>query len=134
MPYSEYMGHVIDHLIQIQDTIPQRAELAPKDRDLLCKQHPSVRSGQSSVVSHVIPPTSPISWHIQGIGDTSSNRVHDVNFPDKEWGYLALDPTGFQFIGPDRDPIDMSNTSQYLRAAEVIRESGLPNYRDPVSP
>ena len=63
------------------------------------------------------------------MGDTSSNRIADVNFPDKEWGYLALEPTCFQFIGPGREPIDMSNTSQYLRAAEVIRESGLPNYR-----
>ena len=44
MPYSEYMGHIIDHLIQIQDTIPQRAELAPKDSDFLCKLHPSIWS------------------------------------------------------------------------------------------
>ena len=108
------MDHIIDHLIQIQDTIPQRAEIAPRDSDLLGKQHLSVRSGQSSVVSCVIPPTSLTSLHIQGMGDSSSNRIPDVNFPGKKWGYLALEP--------DREPIDMSNASQYLRAAEVITD------------
>ena len=67
------------------------------------------------------------------MGNTNSNKIPDVNFPDKEWGYLALEPTCVQFIGPDREPIDMSNKSQYLRAAEVIRESGLDNNRWPVS-
>ena len=68
------------------------------------------------------------------MGDTYHNKAPDVNFPDKEWGYLALEPTCFQFVGPDREPIDMSNTSQYLRAAEIIRESGLPNYRGALIP
>ena len=50
MSYSEYLDRLIDHLIQIQYTIPQRGELALKDSELLSKQHLSVRVGQSSVV------------------------------------------------------------------------------------
>ena len=68
------------------------------------------------------------SLHIQVMGDTYHNKAPDVNFPDKEWGYLALEPTCFRFVGPDREPIDMFDTSQYLRAAKIIRKSGLPNY------
>ena len=129
MSYLEYMDHIIDQLIQIQDLVPQGAQLAPAENGVLCKQHPSARAASSSIVSRLLPPASPTSLHIQGMDNITFNRVPDVNFPDKEWGYLALESTRFKFIGPDRELIDMSDASQYLRAAEMIRESGLPNYK-----
>ena len=53
----------------------------------------------------------------------------DLNYPDKDRGYIALQPTDFRFIGPDRLGIDTSNLDLYLKVAGTVRQSGLPNYR-----
>ena len=53
----------------------------------------------------------------------------DVNDSNKTRGYIAMEPTNFSFIGPDIATEMVTSTSQYLRIAETIRHSGLPNYR-----
>ena len=53
----------------------------------------------------------------------------DVNNPAKTRDYIAIEPTDFTFIGPDRATESISSTNQYLRIAEIIRHSGLPNYK-----
>ena len=61
------------------------------------------------------------NWHGQlGAG---------INYPDKNRGYIALQPTDFQFIGPDRPGIDTSDLDFYLKVARTIRQSGVANYR-----
>ena len=53
----------------------------------------------------------------------------DVNDSNKTRGYIAMAPTNFSFIGPDRATERVTSISQYLRIAEIIRLLGLPNYR-----
>ena len=65
--------------------------------------------------------------------DVGTNRHSqfgaDINYPDKNIGYIALEPTDFQFIGPDRPGIDTSDLDLYLKATRTIRQSGVANYR-----
>ena len=46
--------------------------------------------------------------------DVSSNlasvhAIKDVNFPGKKSGYITLENTQFQFIGPDRAPVGIDS-------------------------
>ena len=49
---------------------------------------------------------------------------------DKTHGHITLLADEFSFIFPDREPIAIKNTNQYLRIADTIRNTGLPNYRE----
>ena len=62
-------------------------------------------------------------------GIVSSPLCQDVNYPHKTKGYIAVESTPFQFIGPDRAPIKCDSIGQYLEMARIIRHSGLPNYK-----
>ena len=55
--------------------------------------------------------------------------VKDFNYPDKTTGYLAQDSTNFTFIGPDRRPVKIDSVETLLKVAEVIRNTGQPNYK-----
>ena len=61
--------------------------------------------------------------------DRQTCQYRDINYPTKLKGYIALQPTKFEYIGPNRLGIDTKNSDQYLRLAKMVRESGLPNYR-----
>ena len=71
--------------------------------------------------------------NIVNISDTKHSGVaisplcQDTNYPHKTKGYIAVESTPFQFIGPDRAPIDCDCVDQYLEVARIVRQSGLPN-------
>ena len=62
-------------------------------------------------------------------GIVSSPVCQDANYPHKTKGYIAVESTPFQFIGPDRPPMKCDSIGQYLEMARIIRHSGLPNYK-----
>ena len=56
--------------------------------------------------------------------------MKNINFPAKEWVYLALQPTDFVLNDHDRDIFVINDISNYIRVAETIRVSGLPYYKE----
>ena len=81
----------------------------------------------SSVV--LLPPsaaTSPVASHLNYLIVVSKQNIYD---PLKEFGFLAHSDLEFTFIGPGRHPTPLDNIDTYIRAARVIKETGLPNYR-----
>ena len=64
---------------------------------------------------------------------SSQNTVkfenRDVNVPDKDRGFLGLSDRSFSFIGPDRQPVVMDSIQEYIKAADIIKSSGVPNYQ-----
>ena len=62
-------------------------------------------------------------------GIVNSPRCQDINYPHKTKGYIAVESTPFEFIGPDRAPVKFDSVDQYLEMARIIRHSGLPNYK-----
>ena len=56
-------------------------------------------------------------------------NVTDVNVKNKTRGFLNLEATNFQFIGPDRDLIEYKDIDHVCKLAKIIQSTGLPNYK-----
>ena len=61
--------------------------------------------------------------------DIAKLNSKDVNFPDKDRGFLGLSDRSFTFIGPDRQPVVMNSIHDYTKAADIIKQSSVPNYQ-----
>ena len=57
-----------------------------------------------------------------------SATPRDFHYPNKNVGYLAQSDETFSFVGPDRQPIRLNSIDQLIQVANLIRDSGLPNY------
>ena len=51
------------------------------------------------------------------------------NFKSKTRGRLVHQSTNFQFIGPDREPMDLSNVQEFLEIAHIVNETGTSKYK-----
>ena len=52
----------------------------------------------------------------------------DKNCPDKSRGFLNHSKAQFTFIGPDREPVLISDINQCVAIAKLIQETGKPNF------
>ena len=59
----------------------------------------------------------------------SHGNLVDFNFPYKTRGHLVHADTSFQFIGPERDLVQIDSVQKCLEVADIILGTGLPNYR-----
>ena len=64
--------------------------------------------------------------HLDAVAD---HVVSDCFDSTKKLGFLALEGSQFQFIGPDRDSPNLLSLADYISMAKVIHSTGLPNYR-----
>ena len=59
-------------------------------------------------------------------------RKHGVSrhalLQSKSFGFHDHHPKKFSFIGPDRAPQHIDSIDAYLGVAEIIRDTGIPNY------
>ena len=117
--YESYMNNVILSLIDVQYNLENNMTDTP-DKTLTQKNQNNVSEVD---ISHCT--------HVNAMSDKKCHtHLHkDINYPSKVRGYIAMQPTKFKFIGPDRPPIDTGNSNQYLKFAKTIRESGAQNYR-----
>ena len=53
---------------------------------------------------------------------------HDISIPDKQFGFPNHKHPTFQFMGPDREPVHIRTIEEHLHIAEIIRQTGVPNY------
>ena len=53
----------------------------------------------------------------------------DFVIADKDRGFLNHHSADFSFIGPGREVTSIDNILQYMHTADIIRNTGLPNYR-----
>ena len=107
-------------------------------RSLIDLQSDSVKKVDVTDISEIIVDTDSknsrtIVDNVTPINVSGTDMKHKVfrhvNSPEKTRGYIAIEPTDFTYIGPDRATESISSTSQYLQIAEIIRHSGLPNYK-----
>ena len=49
-------------------------------------------------------------------------------FLNKKFGFLNHERPSFHFIGPDREPVHIRTIEKHLHIAEIIRQTGVPNY------
>ena len=104
------MDQLISSIIELQDS--HHCDTTDRNYDLS---------------QHVNTDTESIESRRSGI--VNSPPCRDINYPHKARGYMALEPTSFHFIGPDRAPIDTDSCDNYLHVALIIKQSGLPNHK-----
>ena len=124
--YQEYITNVIDSIIVSQNVNNECNRLDnTMDSQTMLEQNDahSISDYQINTQRHT---PKELENPVRG-------RV-DINDPSKTKGYIALQSTQFQFIGPDRATEELSSVHQYLRIAKTIRESGLPNYKQATIP
>ena len=129
LTYEEYMVSVIDQLIEHQDQIcPLRQPLKTASK-ISCT---NVCSNQltDSVTSHSLLPTK-IQANFWAYDDQqrATTQLTDFHFPDKRRGFLLLQSGSFNFVGPDRLPITIDSVDKCIAIANIIRETGKPNYQ-----
>ena len=111
--YENHMDKVIDLLIQLQtdDNVIDRSS----DKDIID-----------------VGPQEVSNQPVQSLTDDSvikKTLARDINDPNKTRGYIATEHTNYEFIGPDRATVNITDVSQYPRLANIVESSGLPNYR-----
>ena len=81
--------------------------IVPSPRDLNFNQHDNIDTNSANGVPTV---------GTKGSGIVTSPLCRDVNYSDKARGYIAIDSTSFQFIGPDRATIE---NYQAIRSSQL---------------
>ena len=131
MPYVDYMQCIIDNIITHQDN------LMNKNNDSLTQDHAQGHTterlilddfnthNQGNASEYVPIDTGPDLDCYTKQGATGV----DIYQPNKAHGHFTLSSDTFEFVGPDREPVEASTKYQYLNIAETIRRTGLPNYR-----
>ena len=128
----EYYGHNYDiYLTKIIDAIMNQ-----ENSD--SSSHMAIACDNNNDNTYL---TQDQSWYPQGNpelarakvsyakGHSDSEGVVDFNYPDKRIGYLNQAPTDFAFIGPDREPIEIDSIDKLLHVADIILDTGVPNYK-----
>ena len=60
--------------------------------------------------------------------DMGTSPSSDYSIPNKTRGFLFQESGDFQFIGPDREAIDIETVNQCISIADIVRETNKPNY------
>ena len=115
MSYTQYMETIIDRLCVLMDSHSLGDDLQPFDT-------PNDAMG----VTHV--PNS-ITALLNVDTKTNPQVDHDAYIPSKTVGFLSHEDTVFKFIGPDRSPVSIDSVDKCIEIANVIKSTGLPNYR-----
>ena len=55
-------------------------------------------------------------------------------FPGKTKGFINHIVSEFQFVGPDRVPVEITTVEQCIEIASIIRSTGAPNYQKARNP
>ena len=116
--YEFYMDQVIVSLIDFQDR--HDCDTTEESCDFSFSQHNNIDTKAAVEVSTVD------TWCL---GIVNSPLCRDGNYSDKVRGYIAVEPTSSQFIGPDRAPVNLDSIDHYFDVTQIIRQSGLPNYK-----
>ena len=132
MSYEQFMDRLILSLIERQDELS--AHEVNNDHVYL-RNEPEIL-----VCDNILAPTdNTLTDETTAIPDffdahtgCNSNAVTDFNDKNKTKGFLSLEDTNFEFIGPDRDLFEYKSIDQVIKIAEIIKETGLPNYKQAI--
>ena len=127
MSYEQYMDRVILSLIERQDKMGNDANRKFKATEPTAVNIPINVTNNTNKTFHE-DNSIPHYFEAQ-IGHKLNKNVTDVNLKNKTRGFLNLESTNFQFIGPDRDLIEYRDIDHVCQLAKIIQDTGLPNYR-----
>ena len=115
MDYTQYMECVIDELCMFMDLQCSSDKL----------QLPDALVDASDTGS---TPNS-ITALLHDTGFQIPQVDHDAYIKGKNVGFLSHDNVTFEFIGPDRPPVLIDSIGKCIEVANIVRSTGVPNYK-----
>ena len=125
--YTDYIIQIIDKLVEQMEEGSADASADLQQVEARYRDH-HIDSFVSDC-SREVSASNQVAEHVKNA--TSSTRcctIRDFNIQSKTVGYLALESTDFEFIGPDRLPVSINSIETCLRVADVILSTSKPNY------
>ena len=115
--YTQYLETIIDKLCVFMDLDSLRVDF-----------HSSDASNDATDVTYI--PNSITA--LLGVDTNTTLQVsYDTYIPSKTVGFLSHKDTVFEFIGPDRLPVSIDSVDKCIEIVNIIRTTGLPNYKSP---
>ena len=127
MTYDQYMTDIIDNMIAQQEKAidDMGSHVLPWEQTPLVSD---LRSECHDVCVDAVVPS--ILRNLDDNSEFGKDLISDPMFPDKEKGFINHVISEFQFIGPDRAPVEITTVEQCIEIANIIRSTGVPNYRE----
>ena len=142
MTYDRYMECIIDAIISYQEKridglymngsngmleSQKQNILKQKDSEVVCTGYKVslTKTNNTSV-------DCSLSLDLKALLHANTEQIHsgrDIYLPNKSHGHLTFKAEHFEFIGPDRKPMEVNNIHEYLKIAQAIKSTGVPNYK-----
>ena len=139
--YEEYMINIIDNLIDGADSLDDSGNMTTPRTGVYSVYNQQTDEVRMSLDAHTTNYTcteldiqlGQPKWAYDdspSLTDRDTLRpIRDFHYPNKFTGYLAQEATAFEFVGPDRPPVDITSIEQLIAIADIIRNTHVPNYR-----
>ena len=126
--YTEYMQSIIDSIVHHDSNVTQSDNWVPGSQVKIATAVCNVEE-QESIDGQIDIFPNGLTAHIPDTNAQGLNkRSSDVHLPHKTVGFLNHTVDEFQFSGPDRLPVHITNIDQCLNIASIIASTDLPNY------
>ena len=139
--YEEYMINIIDNLIDGADSFDDSGNMTTPRTGVHSVHNQQTDEVRMSLDAHITSyacteldtQLGQPKWAYDdkpSLTDRDIPRpIRDFHYPNKFTGYLAQEGTAFEFVGPDRPPVDITSIEQLIAIADIIRNTHVPNYR-----
>ena len=123
--YTDRLHNIIDQLTTDESDIESARSVDYSDCNIVTEfqvRDEDMTDGHSS--------SFPNSFTaLVGGNDSDDSKVYcDAVIPDKTVGFLNHSVPQFSFTGPDRNPVNITSIDQCLCIADIIAQTGCPNY------
>ena len=126
--YTVYLENIIDSLtnddLNVNYMLDNESCFSDLNKSVNCNLYTPVNTDRridtfpNTLTAHLCTPSP----------QAPSKIFADAQAPYKNVGFLNHSIEDFQFIGPDRSPVNIKDIDQCLNIAAVIASTGVPNY------
>ena len=113
---------IISHQEKVIDDMKSQALLSEQSALMCDLQSDLCDASVDTVVSNMFE-------NLDYSGTSRYDEIRDPMFPSKTKGFINHIASDFKFVGPDREPVEITTVDQCIKIAEVISSTGVPNYR-----
>ena len=125
--YTDYIIQIIDKLVDQIDQGDDEALIRLHQAEMgYCDHHTASFASDRSC--NIINGYQVADTAENATSSTRGSTICGFNIASKTVGYLTLESTDFEFIGPDRLPVNINSIDSCLRVADVILSTNKPNY------
>ena len=128
--YTNYVQLLIDKLCDSDCSMQESHNKDDLELDKLRHVYPLAAAGGSTNINTVHVKLQEHETKPLGEAKSASQgKVYDFNDNSRDIGFLPQASTDFEFIGPDRPSILIDTVDKYIEIANIILDTGLPNYK-----